>query len=637
MLDSEVYGTNSGGYHLTNLWLHIAAILTLFFTLNRLTRALWRSAVVAALFAWHPLHVESVAWVAERKGLLSTVFGLLALWAYARYAEGRTVRDGAPGAEQEKRGSRYSKSRDSTAKTSADYRERHMDSSPRPGLWYALALLFFLFSLMSKPMLVTLPAVLLLVDLWPLRRIHFSAGSLQSKALLNLLREKLPFFVLSIAAAALAFWIQQKRGNLGGLDNYPFELRSANALTSYVRYLGKLVWPTRLAPFYPYPSEGMIGPTAAGGVLLLTVTWITLRSVRGAPYLAVGWLWFLVTLLPVIGWVQVGAHSMADRYTYVPMIGLFLLAIWALGDLALRYSRIKIPVRVMASVCLVACMLLSDRQVRYWQNSGTLFRHTIDVMPRNYLAYNNLGLYLADAGRPAEALNNYQASIAIKNAWQPHDNAGLLLVGEGRFTEALSEFESALKLYPDSPSVRCHLADGLSRVGRLDEAVAHYHLVLQAHPADLPARSGLGIALSLQGKFAEAEVQFAEVLRTDPNNSRAHGNLGNALVGQNKIPAATEEFRQCVRLDPEDPQARLGLGRGLLEQHNFPEAIEQFKYALRLNPTGPELHFYLALALERQGMPEEALPHLHEALRLKPDYAQAQELLDGLGRGRRTP
>src|ERR1051325_1959104 len=325
MLDSEVYGTNSGGYHLTNLWLHIAAILTLFFTLNRLTRALWRSAVVAALFAWHPLHVESVAWVAERKGLLSTVFGLLALWAYARYAEGRTVRDGAPGAEQEKRGSRYSKSRDSTAKTSADYRERHMDSSPRPGLWYALALLFFLFSLMSKPMLVTLPAVLLWSSLCQLRRIHFSAGSLQSKALLNLLREKLPFFVLSIAAAALAFWIQQKRGNLGGLDNYPFELRSANALTSYVRYLGKLVWPTRLAPFYPYPSEGMIGPTAAGGVLLLTVTWITLRSVRGAPYLAVGWLWFLVTLLPVIGWVQVGAHSMADRYTYVPMIGLFLL------------------------------------------------------------------------------------------------------------------------------------------------------------------------------------------------------------------------------------------------------------------------------------------------------------------------
>jgi tetratricopeptide (TPR) repeat protein len=399
MLDCQMFGLRSGWHHLTNVLLHALAVLLLFAFLNRSTGRRWPSAWVALLFALHPLHVESVAWVAERKDSLSAFFGLLALWSYVRYVE-------------------------------------------RPALRrYLLVVLTFGLGLMAKPMLVTLPFLLLLVDVWPLGRVSGRPWS----RIAPLLSEKIPLFALSAAAAGATYLVQQAGGAVRSRDAFPLVLRLENALVSYIVYIAKMFWPARLAVFYPYPAEVPAWQAAAAALAIAAVSMLVLRSVRKRPYLAVGWLWYLVTLAPVIGLVQVGAQARADRYTYIPMIGLTIMLAWGAADLLGRVPRAKPAVAVLAAAVCAGCAAITWLQAGYWRDSRTLFQHAVDVTNGNYLAHHNLGVALAES--PADlnqAIAHFQAVLQIKPDYaRAHTDLGSALAKlPGRLPDAMAEFRA---------------------------------------------------------------------------------------------------------------------------------------------------------------------------------------------------
>ncbi|MBW2438642.1 MAG: hypothetical protein JRF29_15260, partial [Deltaproteobacteria bacterium] len=396
MADVEFYGLNAGGHHLTNVLFHIANTLLLFFLLRRMTDTLWRSAIVAALFALHPLHVESVAWVAERKDVLSTFFGLLALISYVRYTE------------------RLSR------------------------LWYFPALLFFAFGLMAKPMLVTLPFLLLLLDYWPLGRVKFnSAFCLQSSdhtsSVFSLLFEKIPFFIFAAASCVMTYYAQQSGSAVMTFDMFPLGSRFGNAVFSYVGYISKMFWPAQLAIFYPYPETFALWKVAAAVAMLGAIfIWVTVQ-IGKRPYLAVGWLWYFGTLVPVIGLVQVGGQAMADRYTYVPLIGLFVMIVWGGSELVDRWQLKRIPAVIATGIVLVVLIFAARNQISYWNNSITVFEHAIEATGSNWVAHHNLGKALNDIGRDTEAFQHYSDALRIKpDAAHVHVNFGSALLAQGK-------------------------------------------------------------------------------------------------------------------------------------------------------------------------------------------------------------
>jgi len=472
MCDYELYGLNPGGYHWTNLLLHIENMLLLFLVLTRMTGALWRSAFVAALFALHPLHVESVAWVAARKDVLSTLFWMLSMLAYFHYVKDpRIVR-------------------------------------------YLLIILFFVLGLMTKPMLVTLPFVLLLLDYWPLGRFSFRQlprdTDLRVRKTMNspptisaiprLILEKVPLFTLTVICSVSAICAEKHAGALGNLELLPFKIRIANALVSYTSYIRKMIWPSDLACFYPHPWHSLpLWQTAGAGFLLLCISVLVIRATRRFPYLAIGWLWYLGTLVPVIGLVQVGSHAMADRYTYVPLIGLFIIIAWGLADLAATWRYRRVVLAMSAVILVLAFAVCASFQVRHWQNSVTLFEHTLDVTAGNYLAHYNLGASLAERGRLDEAIGHYAKALRIKpDLHEAHNNWGV----------------------------------GLWRQGRIKEAISHYAEALRIKPNDAMAHNNLGIALARQGKPAEAVAHFRQALRINPDYMLARKNLEVVLTGQ---------------------------------------------------------------------------------------------------------
>src|ERR1039458_1126855 len=418
MLDYQMFGLRSGWHHLTNVLLHALAVLLLFAFLNRSTGSRWRSAWVALVFALHPLHVESVAWVAERKDSLSAFFGLLALWSYVRYVE-----------------------------------------RPAP----------------RRYLLVTLPLLMLLIDVWPLGRVNGRSWF----RIAPLLREKIPLFALAAAAAGATYLVQQASGAVRSSEAFPLALRVENALVSYIIYIAKMFWPTRLAVFYPYPSEVPAWQAAAAALAIAAISILVLRPVRKRPYLAVGWLWYLVTLAPVIGLIQVGAQARADRYTYLPMVGLNIMLVWGLPEVL--KSKVAISGAIVA--CL-ACAVLCEAQIQYWRNSETLFRHALDVTSSNYLAHHNLGVAFADEGRFPEAIKQYQAALQIEpNAANVQTDYGNALAKSGRIPEAIEHYEAALRVLPDSPITHNDLANALAATpGSVPEAIAEYQTALRLKP-----------------------------------------------------------------------------------------------------------------------------------------------------------
>ena len=606
MLDCEIYGEKPLGPHATSLLLHAANTILLFLLLRRMTGAHFRSALVAALFGLHPLHVESVAWISERKDVLSGLFFFLTIRAYARYVEEFKVQN-------------------SKCKVS-----------------YAAALVFFALGLMSKPMLVTVPFVLLLLDLWPLRRLN-------SPALPRLLLEKIPFFALAVGSCVVTFLVQRKGGAVSASISQG--ARISNALVSYARYLGKTFWPFDLSVLYPHPGQWAANAVLGSIALLVVITVLIVKfaRARGAnsgalsepkgtgwskPWLLVGWLWFLGTLIPVIGIIQVGIQSMADRYTYLPLIGIFIILAWCMGEAFERLypERAAMPVfnGLTASVAavLLGCAFRTANQATYWRDSEALFRHAVLVTKSNYLAYNNLGYYLSGQDKIQEAMENYRRALEINpNYEDARNNLGFALAGLKKPAEAIVQYDMALRIRPEHVEVHNNLGNALSEIGKVDEAIQHYRFVLERKPDHADAHNNLGIALAMQGKLDEAIPHFQAAVKYKRDYASAHSNLGNAFAAQHKFDEATQEYQIALRLKPDDPQAHNNFGNVLAEQGKLDDAISHYQQALRLNTDNPEAHFNLGMALGREGKREEAIKNYQEALRLKPDYTDAQKQL----------
>jgi|SRR5579862_1059146 len=597
MLDVQLFGLWSGGHHLTSVGLHVVNTLLLFFGLQWLMpadepSAVGRSAVVAALFGIHPLHVESVAWVAERKDVLSTCFWWLTIGAYVAYVR-----------------------------------------KPAMGRYAAVAAMFAL-GLMAKPMLVTVPLVLLLLDIWPLKRIE-RPFSLQEW--LPLLREKAPLAVLSALSTLVTFVVQRNGGAVIELGHLPFANRLANAVLSYGRYLWKAIWPAHLTVFYSYPIDMPLGLAALSLAVLTAISVAVWRLWPRGPYLAVGWLWFLVTLLPVIGILQVGSQALADRYTYVPLVGILVAVVWGIADLS--SSRRIAPIAVTSTACLAiaAYGAACYAEVSYWQNSVTLWQHAIDVMPENYVAYGALAAIRADEGKPAAALDLFQKAVqADPNYPNAHLDLGYQLMQAGRVDEAARQYEAALQLKPDYAEAHQSLGVVLALEGRTAEAVDHYREAIRLEPDLATAHVSLGVSLAALGRMDEAIAEYREGIRLDPSIANGHYRLATAYVASNQTDSAISEFREALRLQPDFPEAHNDLGFLFFALNRTGDAIAEYSAALKSRPAYPEALANRGMALGASLQMPAALADFTEAIRLRPDFETAHYwrgiALAGMGR-----
>jgi Flp pilus assembly protein TadD len=534
MADRQFFGNNPGAFHLTNLGLHLACVLLLFLALGRLTGAPWRSGLVAALFAIHPLHVESVAWISERKDVLSTFFWMLVLWGYSHYVRKRSL------------------------------------------MWYLFVCGALSLGLLAKPMLVTLPCVLLLLDYWPLDRVRpvsndaasgtgkggrkkpkrpspepqeaakttvaFPAVTWQKACL-----EKLPLFVLALAASSVTLLAQ--RTAMSTTAQTPFAYRLSNAVTAYVTYLIQTIWPVRLACFYPWRNIEWSSPwPIAATLFLIGVTLAVVRAKR-LPWLLVGWLWYLGTLVPVIGLVQVGTQSMADRYTYIPLIGIFIMAAWSLPAEALTKRRGLTT--AAAAVALGVLMFLSWRQVGFWRDTQTLFAHALDVTEKNWMAHINLGTAAEKQGKIAEAQRHY---------------------------------EQAWRIFPQSVQANTLLADLAMRRGDRDEARKRALAAIRISPETAEAQGILGLSYAAAGEFEPAITHFQAAVRLVPDNPGYRYNLGLALADSERLAQAADEFRAMIRLKPDAAPAYHQLGIVLTRMGLREQARESFRKAVQLDP-----------------------------------------------------
>jgi protein O-mannosyl-transferase len=514
MLDVELFGTGPAGPHFTNLLFHTANTVLLFLLLRRLTGASWRSASVAALFALHPLHVESVAWVAERKDVLSAFFFMLTLLAYASYTQRR------PGSRPQS-----------------------------PILNYFLALLFFTFGLLCKPMLVPLPLVMLLLDWWPLNRIsdfRFPVSDLK-----HLLLEKIPFFTLSATSCIVTFIMQQKGGAVAALVKVPMSSRLENAFVSIARYLGKAFCPVLLANPYPLPGHWPALPALAAFALFAGLCGMAVCFRKRFPFGFTGWFWFVVMLVPVIGLVQVGNAAMADRYTYLPLIGLFIILVWGAGEAVVTWRPHRPSVTAIALLLLLALAWRTRNQIGFWQNSGILFSHTLAVTENNYLAHNNLGTWLSDNGRTAEAMEHFQRSLQIQ---------------------------------PDNPDALFNVGNAFAKLWNWDAAITNYQSVLRMAPAKADILNNLGMALAAKNQYAEAVTNFEASLKLNPDFADAHNNLAAVLFVEHRFDEAARHYREALRLTPNDSRIYINLGDALVRLGQIPDAVQCYQEALRLKP-----------------------------------------------------
>ena len=517
LIDTQLFGVDGGMLHLTNLALHALNTLLLFAFFRRTTGSRWRSALVAGLFALHPLNVQSVAWITERKGLLGACLVFAALLAYVHYVRRPSVRR------------------------------------------YLLVVAAFCLALMAKGVVVTLPMALLLLDVWPLRRIPVDAKP-KAAVLRKLLWEKAPLLVLALAATAVGYVRQLRVGALAPSDFLPLALRLENAVVSYVVYILQLFRPTRLAVFYPYDMALPAWQVGAAALVLLTITFMALRWLRRRPWFAVGWFWYLGMLAPMIGLVQVGSPSHADRYMYLPAVGLWIILAWGAAELVERWPRARSAVAGLAVASCAACLCLSWVQTQYWENSIALFRHALQVTSQNWLAYNNLGSALQSQGQTDEAIADFHQALAIRSGYVGAlTNLGEAYNAQGRFDEAARFSAAAVSLNPASADAHVNLGGALGALGRPAEAEAQFRQALQLRPADPKAHNDLGIAMASQGKRSEALGEFAAAVRLKPDYANAQFNLGAALANSGRLQEAVQHLSEALRRQPQDRRARESL------------------------------------------------------------------------------
>ena len=556
MLDVQMYGMNAGRHHLTNLLLHIANAVLLFGIFYRTTGAWRRSAMVAVLFAAHPLHVESVAWIAERKDVLSALFWMLTMHAYINYVR-----------------------------------------KPRFGRYLAVVAVFAL-GLISKPMLVTLPLVLLMLDFWPLDRGRLEAGQLQ--AWLRMLREKIPLFALAAASSIATILAQWRGGTIQRFEVLPLYERTANALVSYVAYLGQMLWPENLAAYYPYEPRS-IGWIIVSASALIIASVLVIKFSRRRSFLFVGWLWYVVTLVPVIGLIQVGGQARADRYTYIPLIGIFLIGAWGI-PIVLERWRYR-GAALQAAACILVCVLAAGArsQVRYWENDLALWERAVQTTAANYFARTNLGFALIDRGDLAAgisqyiealrinpdsaethnalgtalfkqgqvdaAMEHYTIALRIKPGFaDAHSNRGMVLAQRGDTEAAFSEFRKALEISPESPKVQYNFGFALASQGKYDEAMSYYRRALTIRPDYADARFQMGNVFAGKGMLTEAAVEYTKALQIKPEYADAHNNLGVVLLRQDRYDEAVAHFREALRINPNDNRAQENLNRAMAKQ-----------------------------------------------------------------------
>ena len=515
MLDVEMFGLWAGGHHLTNVVLHALNSALLFLLLYRTTGLIGRSAIVAALFAAHPMHVESVAWIAERKDVLSTLFWLLTMLAYVAWSK-----------------------------------------RPAAGR-YLLICLCLTAGLLSKPMLVSLPFVLVLFDLWPLGRWNGTLGGLRPRIL-----EKLPLFALAVASSIVTLVVQQRGGAMTTLDLLPLTTRVANAAVAYARYLGKLFWPADMAIFYPYREDLPTWWALASLAILLALSVVAYRARRDRPYVTTGWFWFAGTFVPVIGLIQVGTQAIADRYTYVPYIGAFIALVWAGAAFT---SKLRVPAAAagaVAAVAIAACAVLTVAQVSVWQSNATVWRHAVAVTTGNYVALNEVGMLVAAEGRHIDALQYFEQSSRAKPEFaEVRNNLGLTYIQIGRLQDALTEYERALRLKPSFPEAEHNYGFALMSAGRLEEAERHFRKSIQLRPEFPSAYNNLGMLLASQSRLDEAIAAFKEAVRLDPQNAHPRFLLGMAYGAGGRLADAANAFTEVLRLDPNHGAAKDALQR----------------------------------------------------------------------------
>ena len=592
MLDCHLFGENPGWHHLTNLFFHVVNTVLLFAVFRKMTGQVWQSGLVAALFALHPLHVESVAWISERKDVLSTFFWILTMWHYSRWVKyGGSTR-------------------------------------------YLVVLLCFALGLMAKPMLVTLPFVLLLLDYWPLGRIQGEMRNSKDKGHLwrtfrALTWEKMPLFTLTATSSVVTFIVQKHGGAVESLQVLPIMVRIGNAITAYLQYVLLTIWPTGLAPIYPYTDILSFWKVALALLFLAAISWFAMRNRGRQPYLAVGWLWFVGTLVPVIGIVQVGLQSIADRYTYVPLIGLFIMVAWGISSFISRWSRTRAWVFTALGLVLLIFMVLTWKQVRYWKNSVALFEHTLEVTSNNFLAHNSLGVAMIEEGRTEHAIEHYSEALRINPLYElAHYNLGYAAERAGRTEEAMGHYLDALRIKPNFAAPHFSLGNLLADQNQPDKAIKHYSAVLKFEPENEKAHCNLGNVLAEGGRLQEAREHYLVALRINPDYGKAHYGLGNVLASQGRTDEALEHYNAALRADPDHAEAHYNKGILLFANAELDQAIYHFRAFVRVKPDHKEALNNLGYALYRKGDMEEAAEHFRKALQIDPGYDKARNNLD---------
>jgi tetratricopeptide (TPR) repeat protein len=584
MLDAQIFGLNPGGYHFVNVVLHTIGVLLLFFALRQMTSATWRSAFVAALFAIHPLRAESVVWISERKDVLSGVFFFLALLAYVRYAR----------------------------------------RSPTLGA-YLILMACFALGLMAKAMLVTLPFLLLLLDYWPLRRFatvpETAAGERTSPPVSVgwLILEKVPLLALVVADSIATIFSQERA--LVSAAAWPLQWRLENALVAIWIYLRQMIWPQHLAVFYPHPKGTLpLWLVAFALLFFLAASLGAFLARRKYAYVFTGWFWYVGMLIPVIGLVQVGLQAHADRYTYLPQVGVYLLIIWGVADLTRNWPSRRLILGGLGTTIILALMLLAWRQTGYWSESVRFWAHTLAVTEKNDVAERGIGTALAKIGRIDEAIAHDRAALRLN----PHEPNGLTnlanaLFQKNEFAEAIKYYQEVVRLRPNDSDMRRNLGKALVKNGATEEGSAQFRAALRIRPNDSDAAYSLGNALLEEGRLDEAISSFRQALASDPKNIEAHYNLGIALSRKGEFERAIAEFESTIQLQPQHAAAHNNLALALLKKSEVKRAIEEERKALQVEPKNAELRNNLAVGLLRDGQLAAAVTEWEETVRLHQD------------------
>lgn len=597
-MDCQLFGLHSGSHHLMNLFFHIVNVLLLFLALHLMTGAPWKSGFVAALFALHPINVDSVAWISERKNLLSTAFWMLTMLAYIRYT-------------------------------------RKPDIFRYMAVFLAMAL-----GLLAKPMLVTLPCVLILLDFWPLGRMdlgqapiarHPDSGPIfQPTGITRLAMEKIPLLALSIGTIALSVASLQVNNRMVAAAAAPLALRIENAIVSYVSYLGKMIWPVHLTVFYPFPKLIPLWQTLGAAFFLILISCLIIAQARKFPWLATGWLWYVGTLLPVSGLVQGGLWpALADRWAYVPFIGIFIIIAWGAPQLFPNHRLKQAALGGAAAILLCVLSAFTWIQAGYWKTSQTLFDHALKVTVGNDVAHNNLGVELRNQGRLDEANRHYLRAIAINpNNADAYNNMGNSLCSEGRKVEAIGYYERAIAIQPDNAKAHFNLANTFRDLGKNDPAITHYRQAIAIRPTYEKALYNLATLLGDQGRRDEAILYYQQALAINPGNAPAHYNLANAFKNQGQLNQAIHHYRQTIGIQPDNEKAHHNLATALMSQGRMDEAITHYLKALKINPNYVNARYNLGIAYFTTGNFPAAVESFKAALRLNPDAEHIRAALN---------